>query len=51
MHTGLAEIAYQRGQLAEVTDHLDAGRRLGDELAFPSDPYRSRVVRARLLQA
>ena len=51
MHTGLAEIAYQRGQLAEVTDHLDVGRRLGDELAFPRDPYRSRVVRARLLQA
>ena len=51
MHTGLADIAYQRGQIAEAADHLDLGRRLGDEMAFPRDPYRSRVVRARVLQA
>ena len=51
MHTGLAEIAYQRGSLEEAQAQLDAGRRLGDELGFPREPYRWRVVRARILQA
>jgi len=51
MHTGLAEIAYQLGSLEEAQAHLDAGRRLGDELGFPREPYRWRVVRARILQA
>jgi LuxR family maltose regulon positive regulatory protein len=51
MHTGLAEIAYQRGQLDEAAAHLEAGERLGEEYAFPRDPYRRRVVRARILQA
>jgi LuxR family maltose regulon positive regulatory protein len=51
MHTGLADIAYQRGLLSEARVQLEAGRRLGDELAFPRDPYRSRIVRARILQA
>ena len=51
MHTGLAEIAYQRGSLEEAQAHLDAGRRLGDELGFPREPYRWRTVRARILQA
>ena len=51
MHTGLADIAYQRGQPAEAAHQLDLGRRLGDEMAFPRNPYRSRVVRARVLQA
>ncbi len=51
MHTGLASIAYQRGRLEEAKAQLEAGRSLGDELAFPRDPYRSRLVRARILQA
>jgi LuxR family maltose regulon positive regulatory protein len=51
MHTGLADIAYQRGHLDHAREHLEAGRRMGDESAFPRDPYRSRVVRARVLQA
>jgi LuxR family maltose regulon positive regulatory protein len=51
MHTGLAVIAYQRGRLEEAEAHLEAGRRLGDELGFPREPYRWRLVRARLLQA
>jgi ATP/maltotriose-dependent transcriptional regulator MalT len=51
MHTGLAEIAYQRGRLDEAAAHLEAGDRLGEEYAFPRDPYRRRIVRARLLQA
>jgi len=51
MHTGLADIAYQRGRLDEADAHLDDARRLGIELGFPRDPYRWRVVRARNLQA
>jgi LuxR family maltose regulon positive regulatory protein len=51
MLTGLADIAYRRGLLGEAQHHLDAGRLLGDELEFPRDPYRSRVVRARIAQA
>jgi LuxR family maltose regulon positive regulatory protein len=51
MHTGLAEIAYQRGRLDEAQAHVDAGRRYGDELGFPRDPYRWRIVQARILQA
>ena len=51
MHTGLAAIAYERGRFAEADAQLEAGRRLGPELAFPRDPSRSRVVAARLLQA
>jgi LuxR family maltose regulon positive regulatory protein len=51
MHTGLADIAYQRGRLEEAQAHLDAGRSLGDELGFPREQYRWRVVRARILQA
>jgi LuxR family maltose regulon positive regulatory protein len=51
MHTGLADIAYQRNQLEEAQGHIDAGRRLGDGLGFPREPYRWRVVSARLAQA
>jgi LuxR family maltose regulon positive regulatory protein len=51
MHTGLADIAYQRGRLEEAQAHIDAGRSLGDELGFPREPYRWRVVQARILQA
>ena len=39
------------GRLEEAKAQLEAGRSLGDELAFPRDPYRSRLVRARILQA
>jgi LuxR family maltose regulon positive regulatory protein len=51
MHTGLAAIAYQRGQHADAKGHLARGRELGNELAFPRDLYRSRLVQARILQA
>jgi LuxR family maltose regulon positive regulatory protein len=51
MHTGLAAIAYQRNDLEGARAHLAAGRELGEGLAFPRDPCRSRIVRARLLQA
>ncbi len=51
MHTGLADIAYRRGHLAEARAQLDAGRRLSHDRAFPRDPYRSRVVEALIMQA
>ena len=51
MHTGLAGIAYQRNRLDEAAAQLDAARQLGEELGFPREPYRSRVVRARIAQA
>jgi LuxR family transcriptional regulator, maltose regulon positive regulatory protein len=51
MHTGLADIAYQRGRLDDARTQLDAGRRLGDAFAFPRQPYRSKVVEARIRQA
>jgi LuxR family maltose regulon positive regulatory protein len=51
MHTGLAAIAYERNRLDEARSHLEAGQRLGAALAFPRDPCRSRLVRARLLAA
>jgi LuxR family maltose regulon positive regulatory protein len=51
MQTGLADIAYQRGRLDEAKAHLEVGRRLGDDLAFPRNPYRSRLVDARIRQA
>jgi LuxR family maltose regulon positive regulatory protein len=51
MHTGLADIAYQRGLLDAAQAEIDAGRRLGEELGFPREPYRWRVVQARILQA
>ena len=51
MHTGLAAIAYEQDRFPDALAHLEAGRRLGPELAFPRDPCRSRIVRARLLGA
>ena len=51
MHTGLAAIAYERGRVDAARVHLDAADQLGEALGFPREPYRSRVVRARMAQA
>ena len=51
MHTGLAAIAYERGQFDDARAHLARGRELGDKHAFPRDLYRSRLVLARIAQA
>ncbi len=51
MHVGLATTAYERGDLHAAEAQLDAAERLGAENGFPRYPYRSRLARARLVQA
>jgi LuxR family maltose regulon positive regulatory protein len=51
MHVGLADISYEHGDLAAAEAHLDAAAQFGEEQAFPRYPYRSRLARARVLQA
>jgi LuxR family maltose regulon positive regulatory protein len=51
MHLGLADVAYERGDLTTAEAHLDAAAQFGEELAFLKFPGRSRLARARLLQA
>ncbi|HEV7809822.1 MAG TPA: LuxR C-terminal-related transcriptional regulator, partial [Candidatus Limnocylindrales bacterium] len=51
MHLGLSDVTYERGDLVSADDHLAAAERFGEELAFPRFPYRSRLARARILQA
>jgi LuxR family maltose regulon positive regulatory protein len=51
MHLGLGDNAYERGDLDAAEVHLAAAEQLGEELAFPRYPYRSRLARARILQA
>lgn len=51
MHTGLAEVALQRNDLAEAHRHLDHVAELGDAAGLPQNPYRSRVARALVAEA
>lgn len=51
MHTGLAEVALERGDLAEAHRHLDRVAELGDGAGLPQNPYRSRVARALAAEA
>ena len=51
MHVGMAGVLVERGDLAGAEEHLAASRRLGELLSLPQNPYRSRVVAARLLAA
>jgi LuxR family maltose regulon positive regulatory protein len=51
MHTGLAGVLLERGRLDEATAELAAGDALGEHKGLPQNPYRSRVVRARLREA
>ena len=51
MHVGLSDVAYQSGDLAAAEAHLTDAERLGEEQGFPRYPHRSRLARARLLQA
>jgi LuxR family maltose regulon positive regulatory protein len=51
MHVALAEIALERDDLAGATEHLAQSERLGEHKGLPQNPYRQRVIAARLRQA
>ena len=51
MHVGLSDVSYQAGDLGAAEEHLGAAEQLGEENGFPRYPYRSRLARARILQA
>jgi LuxR family maltose regulon positive regulatory protein len=51
MHTGIAGVLLERNDLAGAAEHLQAGEQLGEYLGLPQDPYRRRVVAARLSEA
>jgi LuxR family maltose regulon positive regulatory protein len=48
MHVGLAGVLLERDDLAGAAEHLAAAERLGEHKGLPQNPYRSRVVAARL---
>jgi LuxR family maltose regulon positive regulatory protein len=48
MHVGLAGVLLERDDLAGATEHLAAAERLGERGGLPQNPYRWRVVLARL---
>jgi LuxR family maltose regulon positive regulatory protein len=51
IHTGLAEIAMERGDLAAAHEHLRRCDELGEAAGLPRNPYRWRVALARLREA
>ncbi|PVZ06841.1 LuxR C-terminal-related transcriptional regulator [Actinomycetospora cinnamomea] len=51
MHVALAGALIERDDLTTAAVHLEASRRLGEHRGLPQNPYRSRVVEARLLEA
>ncbi|MGD9527076.1 LuxR C-terminal-related transcriptional regulator [Pseudonocardia sp.] len=48
MHVGLAGVLLEYGDPAAAAGHLAAAERLGEHRGLPQNPYRSRVLRARL---
>jgi LuxR family maltose regulon positive regulatory protein len=51
MHTGIAGVLLERDELADAAEHLAAGEQLGEHNGLPQNPYRRRVVAARLREA
>ncbi len=51
MHTGLAEIALERGDHESARQHLLRSRELGDALSLGQNPYRLRASSAALAEA
>jgi ATP/maltotriose-dependent transcriptional regulator MalT len=51
MHVGIAEILVERGELAAAAEQLTLVERLGQHNGLPQNPYRSRLVLARLREA
>jgi LuxR family maltose regulon positive regulatory protein len=48
MHVGIAAVLLERGDVSGAEEHLAASLQLGDSRSLPQNPYRSRVVTARL---
>ena len=48
MHVAIAEVLLERDDLAAATEHLTISERLGDHNGLAQNPYRWRVVTARL---
>ena len=51
MHVGLASVHVELGETDTALHHLNASDELGDSLGLPKNPYRRRVVMARVLEA
>ena len=51
MHTGLAQLAVERNDLAAAAEHLRRADQLGEEAGLPKNPYRWRVALASLREA
>lgn len=51
MHAGLSELAVERNDLRAAVWRLQQCRELGEHNGFPQNPYRWRVVQARIQQA
>lgn len=51
MHVGMAEVLLERDDLAAAAEHLAVSHRLGEHNGLPQNPYRWRVVMARLREA
>lgn len=51
MHVGLAQIAWERGDVDATTAHLLRNQELGDGAGLPQNPYRWRVATALLKEA
>jgi LuxR family maltose regulon positive regulatory protein len=51
MHVGIAEVLVERDELAAAAEHLAIADRLGEHNGLPQNPYRSRLVLARLREA
>ena len=51
MHTGMAYVLIERGDVAAAAEELAAGEALGESNGLPQNPYRRRAVAARVSQA
>ena len=51
MHVGVADLLRERNDLAGALTRLQASADLGERYGLPQNPYRWRVVHARILQA
>ncbi|MGK5113029.1 MULTISPECIES: LuxR C-terminal-related transcriptional regulator [unclassified Geodermatophilus] len=51
MHVGIAGVLLERGDLEAAGRHLATSRDLGEQAGLPQNPYRWRVVSARLREA